>query len=136
MIDSKNYEQLLQELKLFLPSKRIYTDELRTLTWGTDASFYRLTPRIVIRSDNENEIIQIIKACNKQHIPFTFRAAGTSLSGQSLSDSVLIVAGKHWEKYQLSDDHNTITMQPGLLGGQVNSILKSFGRVLPPTLHR
>ena len=39
MIDSKNYEQLLQELKLFLPSKRIYTDELRTLTWGTDASF-------------------------------------------------------------------------------------------------
>ena len=132
MIDSKNYEQLLQELKLFLPSKRIYTDELRTLTWGTDASFYRLTPRIVIRSDNENEIIQIIKACNKRHIPFTFRAAGTSLSGQSLSDSVLIVAGKHWEKYQLSDDHNTITMQPGLLGGQVNSILKSFGRVLPP----
>ena len=132
MIDSKNYEQLLQELKLFLPSERIYTDELRTLAWGTDASFYRLTPRIVIRSDNEKEVSQIVKACYNHHIPFTFRAAGTSLSGQSLSDSVLIVAGKSWEKYHVSADRNTITMQPGLLGGRVNSILKPFGRVLPP----
>lgn len=132
MIDSKNYEQLLQELKLFLPSERIYTDELRTLAWGTDASFYRLTPRIVIRSDNEKEVSQIVKACYNHHIPFTFRAAGTSLSGQSLSDSVLIVAGKSWEEYHVSADRNTITMQPGLLGGRVNSILKPFGRVLPP----
>ena len=121
MIDSEIYEQLLQELRSFLPSERIYTDELRTLAWGTDASFYRMTPRIVIRSDNEKEIEQIVKACYNHHIPFTFRAAGTSLSGQSLSDSVLIVAGKSWEKYQVSADHNTITMQPGLLGGRVNS---------------
>ena len=126
MIDSEIYEQLLQELRSFLPSERIYTDELRTLAWGTDASFYRMTPRIVIRSDNEKEIEQIIKACYNRHIPFTFRAAGTSLSGQSLSDSVLIVAGKSWEKYQVSAD------QPGLLGGRVNSILRPFGRVLPP----
>ena len=132
MIDSEIYEQLLQELRSFLPSERIYTDELRTLAWGTDASFYRMTPRIVIRSDNEKEIEQIIKACYNRHIPFTFRAAGTSLSGQSLSDSVLIVAGKSWEKYQVSADHNTITMQPGLLGGRVNSILRPFDRVLPP----
>lgn len=132
MIDSEIYEQLLQELRSFLPSERIYTDELRTLAWGTDASFYRMTPRVVIRSDNEKEIEQIIKACYNRHIPFTFRAAGTSLSGQSLSDSVLIVAGKSWEKYQVSADHNTITMQPGLLGGRVNSILRPFGRVLPP----
>jgi D-lactate dehydrogenase len=77
-------------------------------------------------------VSQIIQCCAANHVPFTFRAAGTSLSGQSVSDSVLIVAGKHWENYHISDDHNTITMQPGLIGGRVNRILKPMGRLFSP----
>ena len=45
----------LTELRQFLPSDRVYTDELRTLGWGTDASFYRQIPKVVIRSDGEEE---------------------------------------------------------------------------------
>ena len=45
--------QLLQDIRQFIPSDRIYTDELRTLGWGTDASFYRQIPKVVIRSDGE-----------------------------------------------------------------------------------
>lgn len=115
-----------------MPKSRIYTDELRTLGWGTDASFYRMTPRIVLRSDGEEELSRIIRCCHELGVPFTFRAAGTSLSGQSVSDSVLIVAGKNWEKWKLSDDKNQITLQPGIVGGRVNAILKPYGRVFPP----
>ena len=132
MIMPEQYQQLLAELSSFLPKGRIYTDELRTLGWGTDASFYRMIPKIVVRSDGEAEVARIVKACADRKIPFTFRAAGTSLSGQSMSDSVLIVAGKHWEKYSLSKDYDTITLQPGLTGGRVNQNLKPHGRVLPP----
>ena len=32
-------KEFLSELRQFMPSDRIYTDELRTLGWGTDASF-------------------------------------------------------------------------------------------------
>ena len=124
--------QFLSELKQFLPSDRIYTDELRTLGWGTDASFYRQIPKVVIRSDGEEEISKIVKTCQKHKMPYTFRAAGTSLSGQSCTDSVLIVAGKHWEKYELGTNQDTIKLQPGIVGGRVNEILKPFGRVFPP----
>ena len=93
--------QFLSDLRQVLPSDRIYTDDLRTLGWGTDASFYRQIPKVVVRSDGEAEISKIVQLCQKYKLPFTFRAAGTSLSGQSCTDSVLIVAGKHWEKYQL-----------------------------------
>ena len=124
--------QFLSELKQFLPSDRIYTDELRTLGWGTDASFYRQIPKVVIRSDGEEEISKIVKTCQKYKMPYTFRAAGTSLSGQSCTDSVLIVAGKHWEKYELGPNQDTIKLQPGIVGGRVNEILKPFGRVFPP----
>jgi D-lactate dehydrogenase len=111
---------------------RIYTDELRTLGWGTDASFYRMIPKVVVRSDTEQEVSQIVKLCSKHKLPFTFRAAGTSLSGQSCTDSVLIVAGKHWEGYELSQGLDTIRLQPGIVGSRVNEILKPYGRVFPP----
>ena len=132
--------QFLQDLRQFIPSDRIYTDELRTLGWGTDASFYRQIPKVVIRSDGEEEISKIVKACQKYKLPFTFRAAGTSLSGQSCTDSVLIVAGKHWEKYEIvnsekgivNSDEMLIKLQPGIVGARVNEILKPHGRVFPP----
>ena len=122
----------LSDLRQFIPSDRIYTDELRTLGWGTDASFYRQIPKVVIRSNGEEEISRIVKACQKYKLPFTFRAAGTSLSGQSCTDSVLIVAGKHWESYTLSPDGDSIRLQPGIVGARVNEILKPYGRVFPP----
>ena len=124
--------QFLSELRQFLPEERIYTDELRTLGWGTDASFYRKIPKVVVRSDGEEEISKIVCACRKYKLPFTFRAAGTSLSGQSCTDSVLIVAGKHWEKYELGASQESIRLQPGIVGARVNQILKPYGRVFPP----
>ena len=131
-INSQVYTDFLSELKQFVPSDRIYTDELRTLGWGTDASFYRQIPKVVIRSDGEEEISKIVKACKKYKLPFTFRAAGTSLSGQSCTDSVLIVAGKHWEKYEIGPSQDTIKLQPGIVGARVNEILKPYKRVFPP----
>ena len=124
--------EFLSELRRFMPAERIYTDELRTLGWGTDASFYRQIPKVVLRSDGEAEISKIVQLCDKYKLPFTFRAAGTSLSGQSCTDSVLIVAGKHWEKYMLSDTAESIKLQPGIVGARVNQILKPYGRVFPP----
>ncbi len=125
-------ERFIKEISGMLPKDRVYTDELRTLAWGTDASFYRLTPKVVIRAKDESEVSLIVKAASKRGLPFTFRAAGTSLSGQSVSDSILIVAGKNWEDYTVAPDGESITLQPGIVGSRVNQILKPLGRVFPP----
>ncbi len=131
MIKSK-YTSFLQEIREFIPQERIYTDELRRLAWGTDAGFYRLIPQIVIRSGNEGEISGLLRLADRYGLPVTFRAAGTSLSGQAISDSILIVAGKHWEKYSISPDHEQITLQPGIIGQRVNEILAPYGRKFAP----
>ena len=88
------YTNFLHDVQTFIPQERIYTDELRRLAWGTDAGFYRLIPQIVIRSKDEDEVSQLLRLATRHGVPVTFRAAGTSLSGQAISDSVLIVAGK------------------------------------------
>ena len=122
----------LSEIKSFIPEKRIYTDELRLLAWGTDAGFYRLIPKVVVQSASEMEVSLLLRAATKHHLPVTFRAAGTSLSGQAISDSVLILAGNNWERYELAPDASFIRLQPGIVGERVNQILKPFGKKFPP----
>lgn len=132
MNKTEKYKEYLKEIRGFVPDGRIYTDELRRLAWGTDASFYRLIPQIVIRSVNEPEVSALLAVANRLELPVTFRAAGTSLSGQTLSDSILIVAGKFWEEFTLELGGEVIRMQPGLTGLRVNEILKPYGRKFSP----
>ena len=128
----RNYSAFLQDIGRFIPRDRLFTDELHRLAWGTDAGFYRLIPQIVIHSINDDEVIEIIYLADRYNIPVTFRAAGTSLSGQAISDSVLIIAGKGWENYELSPDHEKIYLEPGIVGQRVNEILAPYGRKFAP----
>ncbi len=126
------YLQYHQAISTFIPKDRIYTDNLRALAWGTDAGFYRLVPKMVVRAKTEREVSLLLKAASALGVAVTFRAAGTSLSGQSISDSVLIVAGKHWEGYKVNGNGESITLQPGIVGARVNEILKPYGRIFTP----
>ena len=126
------YQDFRKEVAGFIPSGRIYTDELRRFTWGTDAGFYRMTPQIVIITENEDEVSRILKSATRHSLPVTFRAAGTSLSGQSISDSVLVVAGKNWDKWSISPDAASITLQPGVIGSKVNEYLSPYNRKFGP----
>lgn len=126
------YNQLYQHLTPFIDSKRIFHDPLHTLAFGTDASFYRLIPKMVIKAKNEEEVSLILKECSKLDIPVTFRAAGTSLSGQAISDSVLVIAGNHWKSFRIDQEGLKIKLQPGLTGAKVNSLLAPYGRKIGP----
>ncbi|MFZ4723958.1 MAG: FAD-binding and (Fe-S)-binding domain-containing protein [Paludibacter sp.] len=132
MMLNGNYKVLYQNLIQFIDSQRIFTDPLHTLAFGTDASFYRLIPKIVIKAKDELEVTFILKECAKLAIPVTFRAGGTSLSGQSISDSVLIIVGNEWKKYSIDQSGLKIRLQPGLTGSKVNTLLAPYGRKIGP----
>ena len=123
MEQENKYALFLHDIARFIPGDRIYTDELRRLAWGTDAGFYRFIPQIVIRSNSEEEVSMLLKATD---------AAGTSLSGQAISDSILIVAGKHWEQYEVLEEGKAVRLQPGIIGQRVNEILKPYGQKFAP----
>lgn len=127
------YGTFVKEISRLIDRKRIYTDPLRTLAWGTDAGFYRLIPKVVVRLENEDEAVLALRTASALEVPVTFRAAGTSLSGQAISDSVLLVAGKSWEGYRLLDPAaHAIALQPGIVGARVGEILKPYKRVFTP----
>lgn len=129
---SGKYSQFHKELLNFLPEDRIFTDELRTLAYGTDAGFYRLIPEVVIKAEWEEEIVKILKLCGSLNLSVTFRAAGTSLSGQAISDSVLVLLGTNWRKYSISDDISKIKLQPGIIGAHANLFLAPYNKKIGP----
>ncbi len=128
----QRYNEFKNLIAGFIPAERMYVDELRRFAWGTDAGFYRLVPKMVLRAADETEVSRIMLAASKFHVPVTFRAAGTSLSGQAVSDSILVVAGKYWEDWEVLDAGERIRLQPGVIGSKVNEYLKPYGRKFGP----
>ncbi len=126
------YKAFYEALLPIIPKERMFHDALSTLAYGTDASFYRLIPKLVIRARNEQEIAAILQQADRQGIPVTFRAAGTSLSGQALSDSVLVIVSHGWQGWQVLDEGRKIRLQPGIRGGRANTYLVRYGRKIGP----
>ncbi|MEW8462376.1 MAG: FAD-binding oxidoreductase, partial [Candidatus Thiodiazotropha endolucinida] len=124
---------LKRALSTFIDAERLIDDPLRTLAYGTDASFYRLVPQLVVKVANEAEVSKLLKLVIRYHTPVTFRAAGTSLSGQAITDSVLVILeGNAWRDYMISEDGRHIRLQPGIIGAQVNQYLLPHGRKIGP----
>jgi len=132
MSEGDRYKIFHKEISKIINSDRIFTDKASTLAYGTDASFYRLIPKIVIQSKSIEEITFLLEEANKLNLPVTFRAAGTSLSGQAVSDSILILTSKYWTGYEVLEDGNRIKLQPGVIGARANMLLKPYGRKIGP----
>ncbi|MEM9919624.1 MAG: FAD-binding and (Fe-S)-binding domain-containing protein, partial [Bacteroidota bacterium] len=131
MLDN-NYQAYYQSICRQVEPERIFTDEASTLAYGTDASFYRMIPQMVIQAKSVEEVSFLLQQANRFGLSVTFRAAGTSLSGQAITDSILILAGFFWKKYQVLDEGKKISLQPGVLGAQANLLLKPYGRKIGP----
>lgn len=127
-----SYQNFYRELCRFVPKSHIYTDPSRTMAYGTDASCYRLIPQIVVRLESEKQVQQTLVLAQKHGHPVTFRAAGTSLSGQAITDSILITLGDNWRQYKIFNDANSISLKPGVIGADANRYLAPFGRKIGP----
>ncbi|MDK9706188.1 MAG: FAD-binding oxidoreductase [Desulforhopalus sp.] len=129
---TEKYEKFRRKIAGSIAAKNIITDPLRTITYGTDASFYRLVPKIVINVENEKEVQLILREAHKLKLPVTFRAAGTSLSGQAVTDSILVRLGQGWRRYRVFDKAMKIQLEPGIIGSHANAILAEFDRKIGP----
>ncbi len=129
---AQEYRNFHRAVKKSLPKENIITDPLRKAAIGADASFYSLVPQIIVDVENEKEVCVVLREARKRKLPVTFRAAGTSLSGQSITDSILVRLGRGWDRCHISEDAQRISLQPGIIGGFANRQLAPFDRKIGP----
>jgi len=116
----------------FIHPSRVLTSHLHRFAYANDASYFRLVPQAVVQPDSMSEIQSLFKFTQQNKIPMTFRAAGTSLSGQAGTDGILVDISKHWGNYNVDEHGATIRFQPGIVGGFINNVLKPIGRRIGP----
>ncbi len=120
------------ELSQIIHPSRILTSYLQRIAYANDASYFRLVPQAVVQPNSISEIQALFKVTQQHKIPMTFRAAGTSLSGQAVTDGILVDISKHWGKYNVEEGGKLIRFQPGIVGGFINNVLKIYGRRIGP----
>ena len=119
-------------LKGIIRPDRIMTDPLMTYAYSGDASSYRLVPAVVVIVNSEDEVRAVIEAARAERLPLTFRAAGTSLSGQAITEGVLAVLGDGWKKMRIFENGDRITLGPAIIVANANKALKAFNKKLGP----
>jgi D-lactate dehydrogenase len=119
-------------LKGVIRDDRVMTDPLMTYAYSGDASSYRLIPAVVVIVNTEDEVRAVIAAARAEGLPLTFRAAGTSLSGQAITEGVLAVLGDGWRKMRILDNGERIVLGPAIIVANANRALKPFNKKLGP----
>ncbi len=130
---SRVSEKFKAEASRICGAEQVKTDRLSILSYGTDASFYQYLPEIVIEARSEQQVQALLEAATSCGVSLTFRAGGTSLSGQTISDSVIVVIPhQYWKKFAFVSSDQSMQVQPGMRGGEVNLQLRKFGRQIGP----
>jgi D-lactate dehydrogenase len=115
-----------------IPAERIFLGPFHNLALGDDASFYRLVPKIVVKAITPDEVAKLLRAASAEKVAVTFRTAGTSLSGQALSDSVLVYLAGHWKELHIHPGAGHVSIEPGVIGAEANFRLAPYGRKIGP----
>ncbi|WP_446664610.1 FAD-binding and (Fe-S)-binding domain-containing protein [Flexivirga sp. B27] len=97
-----------------------------------DASHYLLVPSAVAVPRDTSQVAEVMRACGRLGIPMTFRSGGTSLSGQGVTDQVLVDTRAGFRGVEVLDDGARVRVQPGITVRAVNARLARHGRRLGP----
>ncbi|MDH4016863.1 MAG: FAD-binding oxidoreductase, partial [Actinomycetota bacterium] len=100
--------------------------------FATDASPYRMFPRVVVLARDIHDVQRVLAYGDTHGIPVTFRAAGTSLSGQSQGDGILVEVMRNWIGCTVEDGGRSLRSRPGTILARANAALKPHGFRLGP----
>ncbi|MEX5266265.1 FAD-binding and (Fe-S)-binding domain-containing protein [Kocuria sp. CPCC 204721] len=110
----------------------VVTGELERRAVAHDASHYLMQPRAVLRPRDTHEVGRIFAAAADTDAGLTLRSGGTSLSGQSVTDQILVDVRRHFKSVEVLDRGARVRVQPGVTVRQVNARLAPHGRALGP----
>jgi len=97
-----------------------------------DASHYLLRPDEVARPDSVDQLAVLLAEATRTGRPLTFRSGGTSLSGQGVTDQLLVDTRRAFTGIEVLDGGERVRVQPGATVRQVNARLARYSRRLGP----
>ncbi|TAE17360.1 MAG: FAD-binding oxidoreductase [Bacteroidetes bacterium] len=123
---------LVSALLQQLPPQRVLYSLHDRLAYAGDAGFYELIPQVIVQVQSVEEVQFLFSISHQYQTPLVFRAGGTSLSGQSITNGILVDISKHWNKVEPLQKGELVWSQPGVTGAMVNKYLLPYGKKIGP----
>ncbi|MEQ3697309.1 MAG: FAD-binding and (Fe-S)-binding domain-containing protein [Pseudomonadales bacterium] len=125
--------RLISTLETALGSQRVCATEPRLSAWSTDASYFAITPKVVVTVDTVEQLQSVLHVAEHFKLGVTFRAAGTSLSGQAVGEGILVRLGfKGFRSLIISQEGHVIKLGSAVRGAEANAALAEFNRKIGP----
>ena len=99
---------------------------------SSDASHFLLIPEGVATPQDIESISHLFRHATITQKSVTFRSGGTSLSGQAVTDGILIDTRRHFRAIEVLPGGTQVRVEPGATVRAVNARLARFGRKLGP----
>jgi len=127
-----NISQISTELKKIIKGE-VYDDDLTRGIYSTDASIYKIIPKLVVVPKDEEDILNTIKTAHKHKISLLPRGGGTSLAGQTVGDSIVMDFSKYMTGIiEFNKEEKWVKVQPGLIHSELNDFLNPHGLLYAP----
>ena len=125
-------DELIRQLQDSIGSKQVSADLLDLSAVAADASHYLLTPGALVRATTADDVACAMTAARRHKVSLTFRSGGTSLSGQGLTDGIMVDTRRAFRGIEVFDEGRRVRVQPGATIRAVNTALARYQRKLGP----
>ena len=119
-------------LREVLAESRVDTSSITLTVNARDGSFYEYRPKAVVRVANEEEVRALLGVARDLSLPVTFRAGGTSLTGQTVGEGIIADVSHGFTAIEVLDGGAQVKAEPGPTAELVNRVLRPYGRRIGP----
>src|SRR4051794_14453102 len=101
--------------------------------YANDSSNFRQVPVGVVVPRTLDDVVETMKACSRYRAPVTCRGGGTSLSGETVNNAVIIDVSKYLTGIgEVDVVARRVTCEPGVINEQLNEVTGPQGLVFGP----
>lgn len=100
----------------------------RRAEYSTDASLYRILPRIVVFPRDAADVEATLEIARETGVPFTSRGAGTSIAGNSIGEGIVLDFSRYMNRIlEIDPEARTARIQPGVILGDLQKEAAKYG---------
>tara|TARA_R110002073_G_scaffold189532_2_gene348430 strand:- start:2880 stop:4331 length:1452 start_codon:yes stop_codon:yes gene_type:complete len=128
-------QQALARLTQLLPPNRVRQDAAFNAAFESDGlTAFHQKPLAVVIPESSDEVIQTVRWCHDEAIPFVARGSGTSLSGGSLpvANGIVIALNRLNKILDLDPVNRTAVVEPGVVNIKVTEAASKHGLYFAP----
>ncbi|PRX06136.1 UNVERIFIED_ORG: FAD/FMN-containing dehydrogenase [Actinomadura viridilutea] len=126
-------EDLVEALRLEVPSLRTDASGGRRAQYSYDASNYRVPPLAVAFPATADEVAAAHRVCHRLGVPVTVRGAGTSMAGNALGTGLVLDLSRHMRRVlEIDPSARTARVEAGIVLDDLQAAVAPHGLVFGP----